>query len=162
MIGLSAGVVMRENPWSRATASGKTEIRVRVADTDLMGVVYNGNFLVWFEIGRTELLRDLGLTYAEVEARGYSLPVTEARFRARKPAHYDDKVVVETRLGSLRTREVRFLYRIHRGEDLLVEGETTHVPVCHRNGAAVSIPGWMATVLGRSGGLNNGESGHTS
>lgn len=126
---------------------GEITLRVIVADTDLMGVVYNSNFLRWFEVGRTELLRDRGVSYASVEARGYSLPVTEAAFRVRQPARYDDQLRLETVVAALRSRRVTFGYRIYRGSDLLVEGSTVHVPVRHRDGKGTSFPDWLLRPL---------------
>ena len=138
---------MDEQNWQSGTVRDRTEIRVRVADTDLMGVVYNSNYLVWFEIGRTELIRSRGMSYAEIEKRGFSLPVIEARFVVRQPARYDDLVTIETSVGRLRSRQVTFVYRVHRGGELLVEGETTHVPVEHSEGRAVPLPNWLAARL---------------
>jgi acyl-CoA thioester hydrolase len=138
---------MRDKAWEAATIAGTCEVRVRVADTDMMGVVYNSNYLIWFEIGRSELMRDRGLTYHDVESRGLSLPVTEAFLRVRAPGRYDDLLQVETRVGAVRTRQVAFLYQIRRGRELLVEGETVHVPVRHGDARAVNIPDWLASVL---------------
>ena len=125
-----------------------TEVRVRVADTDLMGIVYNANFLVWFEIGRTELIRSRGITYAEVERRGVSLPVIEARFTVRRPARYDDVVRVEARVSDVRSRRVTFEYRVSRENDLLLTGATVHVPILHPGARAISLPHWLRVVLG--------------
>ncbi len=138
---------MDEQSWQCALPAGVTTLRVYVADTDAMGVVYNGNYLTWFEIGRTELLRERGLTYAEVERRGYSLPVTEATFKVRRPARYDDLVTVETRVAEVRSRTVRFVYRIHRDGQLLVEGDTVHVPVKRSEGRSVTLPDWIRDAL---------------
>ncbi len=91
-------------------------IRVRYADTDALGVVYNAVYLAWFEIGRTEWLRARGLPYSQVEARGLSLPVTEASIRFRAPARYDDLLEIETELQLVRSRVVAFGYRLVRGE----------------------------------------------
>ena len=113
-----------------------TELRVRYAETDQMGIVYYANYFVWFEIGRVELLRSLGLAYSKLEAdHGCILPVIEARCRYRSPARYDDEILIETRPAMLRGSVIKFAYRILRkgrdGEqpELLAEGETVHV-VC--------------------------------
>ncbi len=124
-----------------------TQVRVYVADTDLMGVVYNSNYLIWFEVGRTELLRTLGMSYRAVEARGWSLPVTEAIFKVRRPAVHDDLLSVETTVQDVRSRGLTFSYRIQRDGDLLVEGATTHVPLCRETGRAGRIPEWLSTLL---------------
>jgi acyl-CoA thioester hydrolase len=128
-------------------AHGATEIRVRVADTDLLGVAYHSHYLVWFEIGRTELMRSRGISYAEVERRGYSLPVTEAALKIRLPARYDETIRVETRIEQVLSRKVVFSYRILRDADLLVEGSSTHLSVRHEDARAVPIPDWLKDPL---------------
>ena len=80
-----------------APALRKTRVRVRYADTDRMGVVYYANYLVWFEVGRTEWLRETGWSYREMESEGVALPVIEARCEYRQPARYDDEVEIATR-----------------------------------------------------------------
>ena len=111
-------------------------VRVRYAETDQMGVVYYANYLVWFEIGRVELLRSLGLAYSQLEKEHECiLPVVEASCRYRSPARYDDEILIETRPALLRGSVIKFAYRILRkspaGQEptLLAEGETVHV-VC--------------------------------
>jgi acyl-CoA thioester hydrolase len=113
-----------------------TEVRVRYAETDQMGIVYYANYLVWFEIGRVELLRSLGLAYSQLETEHQCiLPVVEAKCRYRAPARYDDQILIETRPALLRGPVLKFAYRILRkapeGQQptLLAEGETAHV-VC--------------------------------
>jgi acyl-CoA thioester hydrolase len=114
-----------------------TEIRVRYAETDQMGVVYYSNYLVWFEIGRVELLRSLGLSYSRLETEhGCILPVVEAKCRYRASARYDDELQIETSPALLRGSVIKFAYKIYRKADqegkerqLLAEGETVHV-VC--------------------------------
>ncbi len=114
-----------------------TEVRVRYAETDQMGIVYYANYLVWFELGRVELLRSLGLAYSQLETEHECiLPVVEATCRYRAPARYDDEILIETRPSLLRGSVLKFAYRIYRkanqkGEErkLLAEGETVHV-VC--------------------------------
>jgi acyl-CoA thioester hydrolase len=123
-------------------------IRVRYADTDALGVVYNAVYLAWFEIGRTEWLRARGLPYSEVETRGLSLPVTEASIRFRAPARYDDLIEIETDLQLVRSRVVAFGYRLYRGECRLAEGRTVHAPLDASSGRAIRIPAWLATALG--------------
>ncbi|MGD0787577.1 MAG: thioesterase family protein [Terracidiphilus sp.] len=114
-----------------------TEVRVRYAETDQMGIVYYANYLVWFEIGRVELLRALGLAYSQLEIEHQCiLPVIEASCRYRSPARYDDEILIETRPSLLRGSVIKFAYRIYRKanqegkeRELLAEGETVHV-VC--------------------------------
>lgn len=103
-------------------------IRVRYADTDQMGMAYYGNYLRWFEIGRAEMLRSLGRSYAEVEAGGIRLPVLEAHCRYLKPARYDDEVAIVSGVRELGRASVRFAYRIQRAssDELLAFGHTEH------------------------------------
>lgn len=106
-----------------------TEIRIRYADTDQMRFVYNGKYLEFFEVGRTELLREAGLPYAEVEKHGYLLPVTEAFVKYLKPARYDDILVIETTYPSMASAGLRLEYRVFRKETMeqVAEGYTSHV-----------------------------------
>ena len=113
-----------------------TQVRVRYAETDQMGIVYYANYLVWFEIGRVELLRSLDLAYSQLEKEHECiLPVVSVSCRYRSPARYDDEILIETRPGMLRGSVLKFAYRILRkGHDrsentLLAEGESVHV-VC--------------------------------
>jgi acyl-CoA thioester hydrolase len=112
------------------------QIRVRYAETDQMGIVYYANYLVWFELGRVELLRSLGLAYSQLEKEHECiLPVIEATCRYKSPARYDDEILIETWPSLLRNSVLKFSYRILRKDDqapeplLLAEGETVHV-VC--------------------------------
>ena len=130
-----------------------TPARVRYAETDQMGVVYYANYLVWFEIGRVELLRSLGLAYAQMESdHGLILPVIEASCRYRSPARYDDQILIETRPALLRGSVLKFAYRILRkapeGEEhkVLAEGETVHV-VCDEKFKRKPLPEQYTTAL---------------
>ncbi len=113
------------------------EARVRYAETDQMGIVYYANYLVWFELGRVEVLRTVGLSYKTLETEhGCILPVVSAHCRYRAPARYDDEVLIETRPAMLRGSVLKFAYKIYRKanqagkeRELLAEGETVHV-VC--------------------------------
>ena len=105
-----------------------SRLRVRYADTDQMGVVYYANYLVWFEVARTDLLRHAGWTYKDMEAAGFSLPVVAAHCEYRQPARYDDMVDVDASGSLLSPVRVRFDYRVVRTEGtvLLAEGHTIH------------------------------------
>lgn len=117
-------------PASTQGEIGETRLRVRYAETDQMGVVYYANYLVWFEIGRVELLRQLGFKYKtmEIEDDCY-IPVVEASCRYKAPARYDDELILQTEAASMRGYILKFRYRILRAGDkhLLAEGETVHV-----------------------------------
>src|ERR1700677_553252 len=110
---------------------GEARVRVRYAETDQMGVVYHSNYLVWFEVGRVELIRSMGLDYKQMEAEGCGIAVVDVHVRYRASARYDDELVVQTTLQAVRGAVVRFGYKILRVEDgvLLCEGETMHVVV---------------------------------
>jgi acyl-CoA thioester hydrolase len=130
-----------------------TEVRVRYAETDQMGIVYYANYLVWFEIGRVEVLRALGLSYRQLEAEHQCiLPVAEARCRYRSPARYDDRILIEARPALLRGSLIKFAYRIFRlapdekERQLLAEGETTHV-VCDGQLNRKHLPAEFAAAL---------------
>ncbi len=103
-------------------------IRVRYADTDKMQFVYNGKYLEYFEVGRTELLRYYGLPYNEIEKKGYQLPLIEANLKYIKPAVYDDLLEIESTVCELFTPKVHIDYKILNKEsgELLVEGFTDH------------------------------------
>lgn len=107
--------------------SSKTHLRVRYSETDRMGIVYHANYLIWFEVGRTELFRELDLPYTQFEEQGLGLAVIEASCHYRKPSRYDDDLVIITELDHLSARSARFNYHIYRDEILLAEGKTVHV-----------------------------------
>ena len=104
-----------------------TPYRVIYGDTDQMGVLYYANYLRIFEVGRNEYLRARGTTYREVEARGFALPVTEARCKYHRPARYDDVLTVETRVSKVKGARVEFSYALrNEAGDLLAQGVTEH------------------------------------
>ena len=108
----------------------ETKVRVRYAETDQMGVVYHANYFVWLEIGRVELLRQLGFSYRDMEREDNCfIAVVDARCRYKAPARYDDEIIVRTYLKNLRDSLIHFGYELVRVSDntLLAEGETTHV-----------------------------------
>jgi acyl-CoA thioester hydrolase len=117
-------------------------VRVRYAETDQMGVVYHSNFIIWFEVGRVELLRELGFTYKEMEADGLHLPVAEVKCRYKASAMYDDVVLIRTRMMNLRGFLIHFGYEAVRESDgtVLAEGETVHL-VVGRDMQKMSLPG---------------------
>jgi acyl-CoA thioester hydrolase len=110
----------------------ETQLRVRYAETDQMGVVYHSNYIVWFEVGRVEMLRQLGFTYSEMEKQDQThIAVVDVRCRFKTPARYDDLVTLRTRLLNVRESLLHFGYEIVRDQDgaLLAEGETIHIVV---------------------------------
>jgi len=113
-------------------------LRVPYADTDQMGVVYYANYLVYFEMARSALLREVGLPYGELEKRGVYLPVVEAHCEYRKPARFDDLIEVRTRCTAIRGTRLHIEYELVRGGELLATGYTEHV--CMGRDGKVSRP----------------------
>ena len=128
----------------------QTRIRVRYAETDQMGVVYYANFFIWFEVGRVELLRQLGFHYKQMEAEDdCHIPVVEANCRYKSPARYDDELLLETSVLAMRRSVIKFGYRLLRpsdGQTLLAEGETTHV-IVDRSMQKIPLPEKYVAVL---------------
>ncbi len=104
-----------------------TKIRVRYAETDKMGLAYNGHYLTWFEVGRTEFLRDIGFTYNEAEKSGVRLPVIEAGVKFLKPARYDDVLTIKTCFGEKPGVRIKMVYEVWRDNTILATGFTEHV-----------------------------------
>jgi acyl-CoA thioester hydrolase len=108
----------------------ETEIRVRYAETDKMGIVHHSNYLIWFEAGRSDLCRARGVSYKEMEERDDALMVVaESYVRYKSPAYYEDLIHIRTRVAEVRSRSIRFIYEVYRFADdtVVAEGETLHV-----------------------------------
>ncbi|HEU5078999.1 MAG TPA: thioesterase family protein [Opitutaceae bacterium] len=114
-------------------------VSVRYAETDMMGVVYHGSYLPWFEIGRTTLLKEHGLPYRQLEADGFFLPVLEVAVKYLRPAKYDDQLRIVTTMAEKPTLRIRLSYEIFRGETLLATGLTLHAFI-DREGRPVRPP----------------------
>ena len=104
----------------------RAQVTVRYAETDMMGVVYHGNYLPWFEIGRTTLLKELGLPYRELEDSGFRLPVLEVGAKYFRPAVYDDTLTIVTRMKEKPVLRIHLEYEVRRGDELLATGHTVH------------------------------------
>ncbi len=128
---------------------GRVLRRVLYADTDAGGVVYHGSYFRFFEVGRVELLRAHGLSYREVEGRGFLFPVAELHFRYRLPARYDDLLEIQTRIGKLRHAGLRFDYELRQAKDgtLLTEGFTRHACLDAKAQKVVAFPPDLKTLL---------------
>jgi acyl-CoA thioester hydrolase len=128
-------------------------IRVLYADTDQMGVVNNGIYLRWFEVGRAEWLRQRGTPYKEIESEGFMLPVVEARLRYRQPARYDDLVEITGGPTEVRAASFKFEYVLRRAADgvILCEGWTTHACVTPQ-GQVRRFPESLLRLLGTESG----------
>jgi acyl-CoA thioester hydrolase len=116
-------------------------VRVRYAETDKMGVVYYANYLVWFEVGRTDWLRETGWSYREMEVDGLALPVIEAHCEYRQGAKYDDEIDVRTRASKASGVRIRFDYEVVRRADgaVVATGHTVHATI-DRQGRPVRLP----------------------
>ena len=121
--------------------------RVPYADTDQMGVVYYGNYLTYFERGRGELLRNLGLTYREIESRGYGLPVLSAHVDYKTPARYDDLLEIRAWLAERRAVRIQVNCAVYRDGELLAEGHTVHAMVELAAMRPTRIPPELAEML---------------
>lgn len=124
----------------------RSQIIVRYAETDMMGVVYHGNYLPWFEVGRTTLLKELGLAYRQLEADGFRLPVLEVGVKYQRPALYDDTLTVITRLHERPVLRIRLEYEVRRGDELLATGFTVHAFI-DREGRPVRPPAAAVAVF---------------
>lgn len=128
--------------------TGIVELRVRYAETDQMGVVYYANYLVWCEIGRTGLIRELGMSYAEIEASGFLLAVSEANIRYHAPARYDERIHVETSISDVRSRTVTFEYSIRNADtDARLVSASTTLVCLDRAGRSVAMPARVRELL---------------
>ncbi len=130
-------------------AWNETRLRVRYAETDQMGVVYHSNHLIWFEVGRVELMRQMGFSYRDMEREeGLFIAVAEVKCRYRAPVYYDEEVVVRTRLKTVRESVIIFCYELTRAETgvLLAEGETTHI-VTNSKMKPSALPGKYLSVF---------------
>ncbi len=137
-------------PDAEGRPAGRTTARVRYPETDRMGMAHHASYAVWFELGRTELLRDLGCPYGEIEDReGILFPVAELGATYRRPAVYDEEVRITTRLVSARGARVRFEYTVEREGSgvLLASGFTVHAAV-GRDRRPRRLPAGLARSLG--------------
>jgi acyl-CoA thioester hydrolase len=122
------------------------EIRIIFGDTDQMGVVYYGNYMRFFESARAAYWRGLGRSYKDLVDWNVALPVVEAHCNYRRPAFYEDVILVDTRISELRAASLRFVYQIHRGDQLLAEGYTRHA-VIGNDGKPKALPDALRAVI---------------
>lgn len=118
----------------------EVEVEVRYAETDQMGVVHHANYLVWFELARTNLCSASGFHYADIERLGYLLMVTGVEARYRRGARYGDRLRIVAWVARLASRGLRFSYEVLRGEELLATGSTEHVWVDASSGRLCRTP----------------------
>ena len=122
--------------------TGDIHIRVRYAETDRMGLLHHANYLVYFEQGRTELLRDTGLSYKRMEDEGFFLVLTHIEVRYKRPARYDDLLTLRTKVERVTTVRIDHRYELLRDDELLAEGQSTLACV-DRAGRVQPLPTWL-------------------
>lgn len=121
---------------------GEIQVRVRYAETDRMGLVHHGNYIIYFEQARTELLRAAGATYKDMEDAGYLLVITKVEVRYRRPAYYDDILTIRTRVERVTSVRIDHAYQVFRGDELVAEGSSTLACV-DRAGHPQALPGFL-------------------
>lgn len=126
----------------------ETHVRVRYAETDQMGVVYHSHYIAYFEVGRAEMIRDMGLTYADMEARGVIMPVTEVRVKYMRPARYDDLLRLRTRMKEMPGKRITMVTEVFNEKDEhLVTGEVTLAFLDARTGRSTPAPDFFLELL---------------
>ncbi len=127
----------------------RVQVTVRYAETDMMGIVYHANYLPWFEVGRTTLLKEIGVPYKKLEEDGFRLPVLEVAAKYLRPAVYDDTLEVTTTVRERPLLRIRIEYEVRRGDELLATGNSLHAFV-DREGRPVRPPPWAVEMLNKA------------
>lgn len=127
----------------------RVAVTVRYAETDMMGIVYHANYLPWFEVGRTTLLKELGIPYRKLEEEGFRLPVLEVNAKYLRPAVYDDTLEIVTVLREKPLLRIRLEYEVRRGQELLATGSSLHAFI-DREGKPVRPPAWASDTLAKA------------
>jgi acyl-CoA thioester hydrolase len=127
----------------------RVKVTVRYAETDMMGIVYHANYLPWFEVGRTTLLKEIGVPYRKLEEEGFRLPVLEVSAKYFRPAVYDDTLEIVTTLRERPLLRIFLEYEVRRDDELLATGSTTHAFV-DREGKPVRPPAWAVELIGKA------------
>jgi acyl-CoA thioester hydrolase len=120
----------------------RVQVTVRYAETDMMGIVYHANYLPWFEVGRTTLLKEIGVSYRKLEEEGFRLPVLEVAAKFLRPAVYDDTLEVTSTVDERPRLRIRIAYEVRRSGELLATGTTLHAFV-DKEGRPVRPPPWV-------------------
>jgi acyl-CoA thioester hydrolase len=111
---------------NRSMIQSRATVTVRYAETDMMGIVYHANYLPWFEVARTQLLREQGFPYRQLEIDGYRIPVLEVAAKYLRPALYDDSLTIVATISEKPLLRIRINYEVFRGEELLATGQSAH------------------------------------
>ncbi len=129
--------------------SSRVEVTVRYAETDMMGIVYHANYLPWFEVGRTTLLKEIGVPYRKLEEEGFRLPVLEVSAKFIRPAVYDDTLAILTTVTERPLLRIRLDYEVKRGDELLATGTSVHA-FLDRQGRPVRPPPWASEMIAKA------------
>ena len=124
----------------------RAQVTVRYAETDMMGIVYHANYLPWFEVARTQLLREQGFPYRQLEADGYRIPVLEVSAKYLRPALYDDTLEILAIIREKPLLRIRIEYEVRRGEELLATGTSAHA-FCDLNGRPTRPPAAFVALM---------------
>ncbi len=127
----------------------RASVTVRYAETDMMGIVYHANYLPWFEVARTQLLREQGFPYRQLEADGYRIPVLEVAAKFIRPAVYDDNLTIVVTMREKPLLRIRLEYEVFRGEELLATGHSAHA-FCDLNGRPTRPPPAFVAKMGET------------
>jgi acyl-CoA thioester hydrolase len=125
------------------------QVTVRYSETDMMGIVYHANYLPWFEVGRTTLLKEIGVPYRKLEEEGFRLPVLEVTAKYIRPAVYDDTLEILTTLAERPLLRIRLEYEVRREGELLATGTSVHAFV-DRDGRPIRPPAWAVEKIGKA------------
>ncbi len=127
----------------------RASVTVRYAETDMMGIVYHANYLPWFEVARTQLLREQGFPYRQLDADGYRIPVLEVAAKFIRPAVYDDNLTIVVIMREKPLLRIRLEYEVFRGEELLASGHSAHA-FCDLNGRPTRPPPAFVAKMGET------------
>jgi acyl-CoA thioester hydrolase len=127
----------------------RVQVTVRYAETDMMGIVYHANYLPWFEVGRTTLLKEIGVPYRKLEEEGFRLPVLEVEAKFLRPAVYDDTLEVTSTVDQRPLLRIRIAYEVRRAGELLATGSTLHAFV-DKDGRPVRPPPWVVELFNKA------------
>ena len=126
----------------------ETQIRVRYAETDQMGYVYYGNYPAYYEVARTEALRQLGTSYHILEEKGVMMPVIDLSIKYLKPAKYDDLLTIKTVVKEIPKMRMHFFYEVYNSNNILLnKGETTLVFISMKKNRPIACPEWLSKIF---------------
>lgn len=145
------GGACRQGRHATVNISTDTYTRVRYAETDAMGIAHHASYIIWLELGRTDLLRVRGMPYRELEQRGFLVVLSDLQVRYYAAARYDDNILIRTALGNLRSRQLSFDYELRLADSnaLLVTARTSHVVLDRETRRPVRLPQELLALFNR-------------